>query len=118
MSKLPSFEKRMKLPGTVYLALKIYFLSLVFLTINSIQQFKVKKINFVTIAKKISSNEHTLLNRIKDAINGEKTEKASSYFDISDFNKSFPKSQLNETNFFHINIPSLCHNLTLCYILF
>ena len=42
-----------------------------------------------------------LLNRIKDAINGEDTENASSYFDISDFNKNFPKSQYNG-NFFSI----------------
>ena len=69
----------------------------------SIQQFKAKK-NFVTIAKKRSSNEHMLLNRIKDRINGEDLENASSYFDNSDFNTSFPKSKFNGTIFFHMNI--------------
>ena len=46
----------MKLPGTVYLALKIYFLPLVLLAMISILQFTVKK-NFVIIAKEIRSNE-------------------------------------------------------------
>ena len=55
----------------------------------------------MTIAKKnTSSNEHTLLNRIKDAKNDEDLENASSCFDISDLNMSFPKSQFNGTNFF------------------
>ena len=76
-----------------------------------------KKINLVTIAKKRSSNGHALLNRIKDAINGEDLEKASSYFGISDFNTSFPKSKFNGTNFFHMNISSLCHKFDDLYIL-
>ena len=66
----------MKLGGTVNLALKIYFLFLVLQTMISIQQFKTKKKNFVTIATKISSNEHILLNRMKGAINGEDLENA------------------------------------------
>ena len=69
-----------------------------------------KKITFVTIAKKRISNEHTLLNRIKDPINDEDLENVSSYFDISDFDTSFPKSQFSGTNFFHMNTSSLCHN--------
>ena len=43
MSKLITFYKKMKQPGTAYLDLKIYFLSLALLTMISIQQFKVKK---------------------------------------------------------------------------
>ena len=71
----------MKIPGTVYLALTIYFLSLVLLTWkNSIQEFKVKN-KPCNHAKKRSSDEHTLLN-------GENLENVSSYFDISDFNRA------------------------------
>ena len=43
-------------------------------------------------------------------MNGEDLESALSYFDISDFNTSFPKSKLNGTNFFNINILFLCYN--------
>ena len=65
-------------------------------------------IKLLTIAKKRSSNKHTLLNKIKDAINDADLENIS-YFDISDFNTSFPKSQINGTNFFHMNRSSLCN---------
>ena len=68
-----------------------------------------KKKKFCNHSYKRTSNEHTLLNRRKDAINGEDLENPSSYFDISDSNTSFPKSQFNETISFHMNISSLCH---------
>ena len=90
----------MKLPGTLHLALKIYFISLALLTMNFHAIIQGTKTNFVTIAKERISNEQLLLNRIKDAINDEDLENASSYFDISDFNTSFPKSQSNGTIFF------------------
>ena len=47
---------------------------------------------------------------MKGEINGENLENASLYFDISDFNTSFPKLKFNGINFFHMNISSLCHN--------
>ena len=50
------------------------------------------------------------MNRINDGIDGEDPESSSTYFDVSDLNSSFPKSQFNGTNFFHMNISSLCHN--------
>ena len=73
-----------------------------------------KKMKFLTIAKKRSSNEHRLLDRINDAIDGENLKNSSTYFDVSDLNSSFPnssfpKNQFNGTNFFHMNISSLCH---------
>ena len=43
-------------------------------------------------------------------MNGEDLESDLSYFDISDFNTSFPKSKLNGTNFFNIKILFLCYN--------
>ena len=51
-----------------------------------------KKIKFLTVAKKRSRNENTLLNKLSDAINDENIDNASSYFDESDFNKNFPKN--------------------------
>ena len=90
MPKLTTF-KSMKLPGAVYLALKNLF-PFSALTYNDFNTTIQSKKSFVTIAKKRSSNECTLLNRIKNAMNGEDLESASSYFDISDFNTSFPRS--------------------------
>ena len=69
-----------------------------------------KKIKFLTVAKKRSRNENTLLNKLSDAINDENIDNSSSYFDESDFNKNFPKDLFDGTNFFHMNISSLCRN--------
>ena len=52
------------------------------------------------MAKKRSSNEHRLFDRINDAIDGEELANSSTYFDVSDLNRSFPKNQFNGTNFF------------------
>ena len=69
-----------------------------------------KKTKFLTLAKKRRSNEHRLLERIHDTIDGEDLERSSMYFDVNDLNSSFPKNQFNGTIFFHMNILSLCHN--------
>ena len=69
-----------------------------------------KKIKSLTVAKKRSRNENTLLNKVSDAINDENIDNSSSYFDGSDFNKNFPKNLFDGTNFFHTNISSLCRN--------
>ena len=58
------------------------------------------KIKFFTIAKKRSSSEHELLDKINDAIDVKDLENSSTYFDVSDLNSSFPKSQFNGTKFF------------------
>ena len=50
------------------------------------------KIKFFTIAKKRSSSEHELLDKINDAIDVKDLENSSTYFDVSDLNSSFPKS--------------------------
>ena len=52
-----------------------------------------------------------MLDRINDAIDDEDLEHSSTYFDISDLNSSFPKNQFSRTNFLHMNISFLCHNL-------
>ena len=101
----------MKLPGTVYLVQKIYILSLASTTLNFIKQYKVKKLNFfLPVAKKRSRNENALLNKLSDAIIDENIDNSLSYFDESDFNKDFPKNLFDGTNFFHMNISSLCRN--------
>ena len=78
------------------------------MTMNFIQRHE--RIKFLTIAKKRSSNEHTLFDRINDEIDCEDLENSSTYFDINNLNSSFPKSQFNATNVFHMNISSLCHS--------
>ena len=58
-----------------------------------------QKIKFLTIARKRRSNEHTLLDRINDAIDDEDLENSATYFDVRDLNNSFRKSQFNGINF-------------------
>ena len=61
----------MKLRGTVYLALKIYLFPFSSLTNNDFHiTIQGRKKSFVTIAEERSIDKHTLLHRIKDAING------------------------------------------------
>lgn len=99
----------MKQPGIVHHTQKIFFLfsTLITTTTNFVQQGKVRKNS--TIAKTRSGNEHTLLDRIHDAVDDGDLENASSIFDISNLNGSFPKYQFNGTIFFYIKT-SLCHN--------
>ena len=49
----------MKQPGIVYPAQKIFFLFMTLMTMNFIQRHE--RIKFLTIAKKRSSNEHTVM---------------------------------------------------------
>ena len=54
---------------------------------------------------------HFSIVKLSDAINDENIDNSSSYFDESDFNKNFPKNLFDGTNFFLMNISSLCRNV-------
>lgn len=69
-----------------------------------------KKVKFVTITKKRTSSENALIEKLNEAMDGENLDNSSSYFNIDNINTKFPKNPSNGTNFFHMNISSLCRN--------
>ena len=63
-----------------------------------------KKVKFLRITKKRNQNEPILIEKLNDVIDKEDL----SYFHVNELNNIF--SEFNGTNFFHMNISSICRN--------
>ena len=69
-----------------------------------------KKVKFLTITKKRTQNEQILIEKLKDAMGKEDLENSSSYFHVNELNNIFSENDFNDTNFFHMNVSSICRN--------